>query len=223
MAQRRYELTDFEWSIIEPLWPNKPRGVQRVDDRRVLNGICWRLGTGSPWADIPDRYGPYTTCYNRFVRWAKLGVWDRIFDSVSETYDGVEQSVDSSSIRSSIRVHQHGANAKGGEAAAGSAGRADLRAVCMGRSRGGLTTKIHAVTDARGLPITLKLTAGQAHDGRSADDMLGTVGPDPARRCGLRQQSTARLSRSGWRESGHQADPTTHRPASVGQSCLPPS
>ena len=47
----------------------------------------------------------------------------------------------------------------------------------MGRSRGGLTTKIHAVTDAYGLPITLKLTAGQAHDGRSADDMLGTVGP----------------------------------------------
>lgn len=50
----------------------------------------------------------------------------------------------------------------------------------MGRSRGGLTTKIHAVTDARGLPITLKLTAGQAHDGRSADDMLGTVGPGQA-------------------------------------------
>lgn len=50
----------------------------------------------------------------------------------------------------------------------------------MGRSRGGLTTKIHAVTDARGLPITLKLTAGQAHDGRSADDMLGTIGPGQA-------------------------------------------
>jgi transposase len=53
---------------------------------------------------------------------------------------------------------------------------ADLRAVCLGRSRGGLTTKIHAVTDARGLPIALKLTAGQAHDGRSADDMLSTLG-----------------------------------------------
>ena len=50
----------------------------------------------------------------------------------------------------------------------------------MGRSRGGLTTKIHAVTDARGLPITLKLTAGQAHDGRSAGDMLDTVGPGQA-------------------------------------------
>ena len=62
MAQRRYELTDFEWSIIEPLLPNKPRGVPRVDDRRVLNGIYWRLRTGSPWADIPERDGPCTTC-----------------------------------------------------------------------------------------------------------------------------------------------------------------
>lgn len=58
MTHRRYELTDFEWSIIEPLLPNKPRGVPRVDDRRVLNGIYWRLRTGSPWADIPERYGP---------------------------------------------------------------------------------------------------------------------------------------------------------------------
>ena len=48
MTARRYELTDFEWSIIEPLLPNKPRGVPRVDDRRVLNGIYWRLRTGSP-------------------------------------------------------------------------------------------------------------------------------------------------------------------------------
>ncbi len=73
MSQRRYELTDFEWSIIEPLLPNKPRGVPRVDDRRVLNGVYWRLRTGSPWADIPERYGPYTTCYNRFVRWRAWG------------------------------------------------------------------------------------------------------------------------------------------------------
>jgi len=57
MSQRRYELTDFEWSIIEPLLPNKPRGVPRADDRKVLNGIYWRLRTGSPWADIPERYG----------------------------------------------------------------------------------------------------------------------------------------------------------------------
>ncbi len=62
----RFDLTDFEWSVIQPLLPNKPRGVARVDDRRVLNGIFWRLRTGAPWADIPARYGPHTTCVNRF-------------------------------------------------------------------------------------------------------------------------------------------------------------
>jgi transposase len=82
MGPRRYELSDFEWSVIQPLLPNKPRGVPRADDRKVLNGIYWRLRTGSPWADIPERYGPSTTCANRFRRWAKLGVWDRIFGRV---------------------------------------------------------------------------------------------------------------------------------------------
>src|SRR3546814_10776476 len=91
MASRRYELSDFEWSIIEPLLPNKPRGVPRADDRKVLNGIYWRLRTGSPWADIPERYGPATTCYNRFVRWRKLGVWDRIFAAVSAAYARSEE------------------------------------------------------------------------------------------------------------------------------------
>ena len=110
MQTRRYELTAFEWSVIEPLLPNKPRGVPRVDDRKVLNGIYWRLRTGSPWADIPERYGPSTTCYNRFVRWRKAGIWDRIFDAVSKAYNGALQMVDSSSIR----VHQHAANVKKG-------------------------------------------------------------------------------------------------------------
>ena len=58
----RYDLTDFEWSIIQPLLPNKPRGVPRVDDRRVLNGIFWVLRRGAPWRDLPQYYGPYTTC-----------------------------------------------------------------------------------------------------------------------------------------------------------------
>ena len=50
---RRYELSDFEWSIIQPLLPNKPRGKPRADDRKVLNGIYWRLRTGSPWGLHP--------------------------------------------------------------------------------------------------------------------------------------------------------------------------
>jgi transposase len=52
---RRHELSDEEWAIIQPLLPNKPRGVPRVDDRRVLNGILWRFRTGAPWRDIPER------------------------------------------------------------------------------------------------------------------------------------------------------------------------
>ena len=106
----RYDLTDFEWRVIAPLLPNKPRGVPRVDDRRVLSGILWVLRTGSPWRDLPECYGPYTTCYNRFNRWRKKGVWDRLMDAVVEAYDGNVQMIDSSSVR----VHQHAAGAKKG-------------------------------------------------------------------------------------------------------------
>ena len=110
MKRRRFELTDDEWLVIEPLLPNKPRGVPRVDDRRVIDGILWRFRTGSPWADIPERYGPHTTCYNRFVRWRKAGVWDRLLEAVSQAFDGELVMIDSSSIR----VHQHGATLKRG-------------------------------------------------------------------------------------------------------------
>jgi len=110
MTRRRYELTEQEWAIIQPLLPNKPRGVPRVDDRRVLNGILWRFRTGSPWAEIPERYGPSTTCYNRFVRWRKAGVWDRLLEEISKAYDGDIVMIDSTCVR----VHQHGATGKKG-------------------------------------------------------------------------------------------------------------
>ena len=55
IGMSRYDLTDFEWRVIEPLLPNKPRGVPRVDDRRVLNGIFWVLRSGTPWRDLPER------------------------------------------------------------------------------------------------------------------------------------------------------------------------
>lgn len=111
MAWRRYELTDREWTIIEPLLPNKPRGVPRVDDRRVLNGILWRFRSGSPWAEIPERYEPPTTCYNRFVRWRKAGVWDRLLAAVSAGFDDELVMIDSTCVR----VHQHAATGKKGD------------------------------------------------------------------------------------------------------------
>lgn len=106
----RYDLTDFEWRVIAPLLPNKPRGVPRVDDRRVLNGIFWVLRSGAPWRDLPERYGPRTTCYNRFVRWRKAGVWDRLMDAITAAYDGDIQMIDSTSIR----AHQQAATLKRG-------------------------------------------------------------------------------------------------------------
>jgi transposase len=67
----RYELSDYEWTAIKPMLPNKPRCVRRVNDRRVLNGIFWVLRSGAPWRDLPETDGPRTTCYNRFVRWRR--------------------------------------------------------------------------------------------------------------------------------------------------------
>ena len=101
----RYELTDFEWAAIRSFLPNKPRGIPRVDDRRVLNGIFWVLRSGAPWRDLPETYGPHTTRYNRFVRWRHAGVWDRIMDALAAGHDAAVQLIDTSVVR----VHQHGA------------------------------------------------------------------------------------------------------------------
>jgi transposase len=104
----RFDLTDKEWAIIAPLLPNKPRGVPRVDDRRVLNGIFWVARTGAPWEDMPERYGPRTTVYNRFVRWRKKGVWARILQHLQMEIEDSLYLIDASIVR----VHQHGTGAR---------------------------------------------------------------------------------------------------------------
>ena len=106
----RYDLTDFEWSVIEPVLPKGRPGPRRKNDRRVMNGIFWVLRAGAPWRDLPSRYGPYTTAYNRFNRWRKAGVWDRLMDAITKAHDGDVQMIDSSIVR----VHQHAAGAKKG-------------------------------------------------------------------------------------------------------------
>jgi transposase len=157
----RYELTACAWSAIKPFLPNKPRGVPRVNDRRVLNGIFWVLRSGAPWRDLPKSFGPYTTCYSRFVRWRRAGVWSRIMNALATTHDASIQMIDTSIIR----VHQHGACITRN------------RRQSMGRSRGGLTSKIHAVVDTNGLPVQLALTAGEAHDNRLAGKLLSRLKP----------------------------------------------
>ena len=82
----RYDLTDLEWRFLQPILPSKVRGVKRRDDRQVLNGIFYVLRTGCPWRDLPGRYGPFTTVYNRCRRWTLAGVWDRIMDAVVDDW-----------------------------------------------------------------------------------------------------------------------------------------
>jgi transposase len=104
----RYDLTDFEWSVIEPLLPKNRRGVKPKNNRRVLNGIFWVLRAGAPWRDLPERYCPHTTAYNRFNRWRKAGIWDGLMDAIVKAHDGKVQMIDSSSVR----VHQHASGPK---------------------------------------------------------------------------------------------------------------
>src|SRR5271169_2551614 len=106
----RFDLSDVEWRLIKPLLPNKPRGVARVDDRRVLNGIFYVLRTGSPWRDLPERYGPYTTVYNRFNRWARAGVWVQIFETLAAKSKSSLHLIDSTIVE----AHRAASGAKGG-------------------------------------------------------------------------------------------------------------
>jgi transposase len=69
----------------------KPRGVPRVNDRRVLNGIFRVLRSGAPWRDLPGGFGPYTTCYNRFVRWRRAGVWGKMINALAGVHDAAVQ------------------------------------------------------------------------------------------------------------------------------------
>jgi transposase len=152
----RYELTDYEWVAIKPFLPNKPRGVPRVNDGRVLNGIFWVLRSCAPWRDLPDNFGPYAACYNRFVRWRRAGVWDQLMNALTAGHDAAVQMIDTSVVR----VQRHGACIAGNSEQ------------LMGRSRGGLTTKIHAVVDTSGLPVRPALTTDEAHDNRLVPTLL---------------------------------------------------
>jgi transposase len=83
MSRKLFWLTDQQWSRIEPHLRADVRGKERVDDRRVISGIVHVLKSGCRWCDCPPEYGPPTTIYNRFVRWAERGVWEKLFRALA--------------------------------------------------------------------------------------------------------------------------------------------
>ena len=105
----RFDLTDEEWALLEPLLPMQRRSA-RVDDRRILNAIFYVLRTGIPWRDLPERYGPYTTAYNRFNRWSRRGIWKRMFDRLAAKSQDSLHLIDSTIVK----AHRAASGAKGG-------------------------------------------------------------------------------------------------------------
>ncbi len=106
----RFDLSDEEWAVIQPLLPVPGRGAKRGDDRKVLNGIFYILRTGAPWRDLPERYGPRTTVYNRYVRWGRKGVWKSVFDALAEEVKDSLIFIDGSIVK----AHRAAAGSKRG-------------------------------------------------------------------------------------------------------------
>ena len=106
----RFDLSDKEWAIISPLLPVDGRGPKRRDDRPVLNGIFYILRPGAPWRDLPGRYGPPTTVYNRYIRWGERGIWREIFEALASEHEDALVFIDSSIVK----AHRAAAGSKRG-------------------------------------------------------------------------------------------------------------
>ena len=108
----RSALSDEQWERVAPLLPGKPgdRGRTAADNRLFLEAVFWIVRTGSPWRDLPERFGPWNSVAKRFRRWARKGVFEKLFEALSGDPD-LEYALVDGTI---VRVHQHGSGAKGG-------------------------------------------------------------------------------------------------------------
>lgn len=119
MRKGLFWLSDRQWARIEPHLPRNLTGPERGDDRRIISGIIHMLQSGARWRDCPPEYGPYTTIYNRFNRWAKRGRWGTVFAALARGKDRVALSLDSTSVK----AHRSASGGKGGSTLKRSAGR----------------------------------------------------------------------------------------------------
>ena len=159
----RGDLTEVEWRILRVLLPierdvgKRGRGRPPEDNRNVINGILWRLRTGAPWRDIPEKYGNWNSIFRRFRRWSASGVWESAAVALAETM-----------AESGLQHRQH----VGSRPCLGSGRKRGIHRRALGRSRGGFTSKIHCLGDARGRPIAFNLTPGEAADCKTYDTLI---------------------------------------------------
>ena len=161
----RDELTEGQWGRIRDLLPGRQESVGRTaaNNRAFVNGVLWVLRSGARWSDLPERYGKHKSVHKRFSRWATSGVWDRVFRILAQDKSDQCLMIDSTIVR----AHQQAATGRKKEGPD----------QALGRSRGGLTTKIHLLCNELGKPIDFLLTGGQVADCTQALALLGARQP----------------------------------------------
>ncbi|MGW6332454.1 IS5 family transposase [Nocardia rhamnosiphila] len=180
-ATCRADLTDAQWAKLKPLLPAgmKPGRPPRWSKRRLIDGIRWRIRTGSPWRDIPTVYGPWQTVYGLFRRWQRDGTWESMLTALQAHADAAGDIEWTVSVDSTIaRAHQHAAGARRDpHRQAEPAGGFDDEPADhgLGRSRGGFTTKLRMAADQGQRPLALVVTPGQWADCPQFTTVLGEV------------------------------------------------
>ncbi|MAU22103.1 MAG: IS5/IS1182 family transposase [Martelella sp.] len=151
-------LSQAQMRRIEPYFPLS-HGVPRVDDRLIVSGIVFVLRNGLRWRDAPKEYGPHKTIYNRFIRWSRLGVFNRIFAELAAECGEPEQlMIDATHLK----AHRTAASLL----------KKGMFPRRIGRTKGGLNSKLHAVCDGHGRPLIMLLSEGQMSDYKGAARMI---------------------------------------------------
>src|SRR5436305_545 len=177
----RADLTDAQWAVLEPLLPRgkKPGRPPNRTKRQLIDGIRWRTRTGAPWRDVPPAYGRWQTVYGLFRRWQRNGTWRKILAALQGRADAAGLITWDVSVDSTIaRAHQHAAGARrDGDRQVQPPGgtRVEPADHALGRSRGGLTTKVHLGCEQGQKPLSVVLTAGQRGDSPQFTAVLGGI------------------------------------------------
>jgi transposase len=185
--RRRYELNNRQWErirrLLPPLHHQGGPGHPWRPHRRLINGILWILHTGAPWRDLPERYGPWQTAFDRFNRWRQDGTWVRLWRQQLRRLDrsgriGRDLWVIDASLARASRAAGGARHASAGPRRLGGSSRTQLEEPedhALGRSKGGLGTKVHILCDGHGIGLAIFVTAGQRHESTAFEAVMGRV------------------------------------------------
>jgi len=151
----RTMITDHMWSKLVPILKEfKIHFSNRI--RIFMEAVFWKLRTGAPWRDLPTEFGSYSTIFNKFNRWSKIGIWHKLFLKMRGELDNEWNFIDSTIVKAC----QHSVNSS------------DKKIECIGKAVCGNSSKIHMIADSHGNPIEFILSEGQVHDSRIGNQLI---------------------------------------------------